>query len=42
VDVSFTALERARSIHPAVRLASADVLRLPFEDRTFDVVLDRG
>jgi SAM-dependent methyltransferase len=42
VDLSITALSRARGIHPAVRFAFADALRLPFEERAFDAALDRG
>ncbi|HEV8565000.1 MAG TPA: class I SAM-dependent methyltransferase [Actinomycetota bacterium] len=42
VDLSLTALERARAIHPAVRLVAADALRMPFTSRTFDAALDRG
>jgi ubiquinone/menaquinone biosynthesis C-methylase UbiE len=42
VDLSKVALERAAKAHPHARVVRADVLRLPFEDGSFDVLLDRG
>jgi SAM-dependent methyltransferase len=42
VDRSIAALTRARRLHPAVEFVQADVLRLPFAQAGFDVVLDRG
>jgi SAM-dependent methyltransferase len=42
VDQSSVAISRAREEHPGIEFLVADVLDLPFDDASFDVVLDRG
>jgi SAM-dependent methyltransferase len=42
VDLSPLALRRAHAMQPALHLARADALHLPFQDATFDALLDRG
>ena len=42
VDLSDVALLRARRLHPGVSFRNADVRALPFEDASFDAVIDRG
>jgi SAM-dependent methyltransferase len=42
VDLSQTALARARACHPAVSFARADVTRLPVRTGAADLLLDRG
>jgi SAM-dependent methyltransferase len=42
VDRSAAALRRAHAEHLAVRFVRADVLELPFGERSFDLALDRG
>lgn len=42
IDLSHTALGRARALHPRVRFVRGDVTNLPFRERLFDVLLDRG
>jgi SAM-dependent methyltransferase len=42
IDTSPVAVERARRAHPEVEFVVGDVLELPFEDESFDVIIDRG
>jgi SAM-dependent methyltransferase len=42
IDLSLTALARARTLHPSARFAAADARRLPFAAAAFDAALDRG
>lgn len=42
VDLSVTALEKARSASPGVRFVCADVRRVPLSDGWADALLDRG
>jgi SAM-dependent methyltransferase len=42
VDVSSEAIARARQLHSRVDFQVADVLSLPFQSDSFDVLLDRG
>jgi SAM-dependent methyltransferase len=42
IDTSPVAVERARRAHPEVEFMVGDVLDLPFEAESFDVIIDRG
>jgi SAM-dependent methyltransferase len=42
IDISPVAIERAQRSHPGVEFVVGDVLELPFEDGSFDVIIDRG
>jgi SAM-dependent methyltransferase len=42
IDTSVVAVERARRAHPQVEFVVGDVLDLPFEAESFDVIIDRG
>lgn len=42
VDLSEEAIRQARRLHPNINALVADVRALPFPDRSFDYLLDRG
>jgi SAM-dependent methyltransferase len=42
VDLSPVAIARARTTYPDVEFRVADVRQLPFDDASFDLLLDRG
>ncbi|MHB8323753.1 MAG: class I SAM-dependent methyltransferase [Candidatus Dormibacteria bacterium] len=42
IDLSVAAVTRAQAQHPRALFLPADVRHLPFLDRSFDIVLDRG